>query len=111
VHGAYLVGADGPRSTVRQQLGIRHGGEAAIARDFMGGRMVAVHLLAPFTTWATFANLLTPLALVAMFVGEYLLRYRLHPEFERASLNDMIRAYSQARRAVPSAPPAVRPLP
>jgi len=47
VHGAYLVGADGPRSTVRQQLGIRHGGEAAIARDFMGGRMVAVHLLAP----------------------------------------------------------------
>ena len=37
------------------------------------------------TTWAVFANLLTPLALVAMFVGEYLLRYRLHPEFERAS--------------------------
>jgi len=47
VRGAYLVGADGPRSTVRQQLGIRYGGEAAIARDFMGGRMVAVHLRAP----------------------------------------------------------------
>ena len=77
----------------------------------MAALSMAVHLLAPFTTWATFANLLTPLALVAMFVGEYLLRYRLHPEFERASLNDMIRAYSQARRAVPSAPPAVRPLP
>jgi 2-polyprenyl-6-methoxyphenol hydroxylase-like FAD-dependent oxidoreductase len=47
VRGAYLVGADGPRSTVRQQLGIRYSGEAAIARDFMGGRMVAIHLRAP----------------------------------------------------------------
>jgi len=28
----------------------------------------------------------TPLALVLMFVGEFLLRYRLHPEFERATL-------------------------
>ena len=72
---------------------------------------IAVHALAPFTTWATFANLLTPLALVAMFVGEYVLRYRLHPEFERASLNDMIRAYTQARRSLSAAPPAGRPLP
>ena len=46
VRGTYLVGADGPRSTVRQQLGIRYGGEAAIERDFMGGRMVAIHLRA-----------------------------------------------------------------
>ena len=72
---------------------------------------IAVHALAPFTTWATFANLLTPLALVAMFGGEYVLRYRLHPEFERASLNDMIRAYTQARRSLSAAPPAGRPLP
>jgi len=72
---------------------------------------IAVHALAPFPAWALFANLLTPLALLAMFAGEYLLRYRLHPEFERASLHDMIRAYSQARRAAPGAPPAVPPLP
>ena len=72
---------------------------------------IAIYALAPFTTWATFANLLTPLALVAMFVGEYGLRYRLHPEFERVSVNDMIRAYSQARRPDPAAPPAGRPLP
>ena len=77
----------------------------------MAALSIAVHALAPFTTWATFANLLTPLALVAMFVGEYLLRYRLHPEFERTTLNDMIRAYSQARRSVPAAPTAGRPLP
>jgi uncharacterized membrane protein len=72
---------------------------------------IGIHVLAPFTTWATFANLLTPLALAAMFVGEYVLRYRLHPEFERASINDMIRAYSQARRSVPAAPPAGHPMP
>ena len=75
----------------------------------MAALSVAIHALAPFTTWATFANLLTPLALVAMFVGEYTLRYRLHPEFERSSLKDMVRAYS--RRAEPTAPPAGRSLP
>lgn len=43
----YLVGADGPRSTVRQQLGIRYGGESGVVRDFFGGRMAAVYLHAP----------------------------------------------------------------
>ena len=52
---------------------------------------------APFAAWALFANLLTPLAVVLMFVGEFLLRYRLHPEFERATLADAMTAY--ARRA------------
>jgi len=54
---------------------------------------VALYAFAPFETWALFANLLTPVTLVAMFVGEYLLRYRLHPEFERASFADAIRSY------------------
>ena len=48
---------------------------------------------ASFEHWALFANLLTPLALVAMFGGEHLLRYRLHPEFERASIADAVRSY------------------
>jgi 2-polyprenyl-6-methoxyphenol hydroxylase-like FAD-dependent oxidoreductase len=43
----YLVGADGPRSQVRQQLGFRYGGETGVARDFMGGRMYAVYVRAP----------------------------------------------------------------
>ena len=59
---------------------------------------VALYALAPFDAWALFANLLTPLAVALMFVGEYLLRYRLHPEFERASIADAIRAYSHAGR-------------
>jgi len=55
---------------------------------------LAIFALAPFAAWATFANLVTPFAIVAMFVGEYLLRYRLHPEFERATLAQAMRAYA-----------------
>ncbi len=58
---------------------------------------------ASFEAWATFANLLTPIALALMFGGEYLLRYKLHPEFERVTMMDAIRAYRQANLA-PSAP-------
>ena len=54
---------------------------------------LALFAFASFEAWAVFANLLTPASLVAMFVGEYLLRYRLHPEFERSSLADAIRSY------------------
>ena len=65
----------------------------------MAAVSVALYALAPFDAWALFANLLTPLAVGLMFVGEYLLRYRLHPEFERTSLADAMRAYTQAGRA------------
>jgi len=47
LRAAYLVGADGPRSTVRQQLGWRYAGETGVQRDFMGGRMHAVYLRCP----------------------------------------------------------------
>ncbi len=59
----------------------------------MASVSVALYAFAPFDMWALFANLLTPVTLAAMFVGEYLLRYRLHPEFERASFADAIRSY------------------
>jgi len=47
VHARYLVGADGPRSLVRQQLGLRYTGETGVVRDFAGGRMVAVYARIP----------------------------------------------------------------
>lgn len=47
VEAAYLVGADGPRSLVRERLGLRYGGETGIARDFMGGRMYAIYARVP----------------------------------------------------------------
>ncbi|MEH3036438.1 MAG: FAD-dependent oxidoreductase [Sphingomonas adhaesiva] len=47
IRARYLVGGDGARSLVRRELGIRLAGETGVTRDFMGGRMVAVHLRAP----------------------------------------------------------------
>jgi 2-polyprenyl-6-methoxyphenol hydroxylase-like FAD-dependent oxidoreductase len=47
VRGGYLVGADGPRSMVRSQLGLRYGGESGVVRDFVGGRMYAVFCRVP----------------------------------------------------------------
>jgi 2-polyprenyl-6-methoxyphenol hydroxylase-like FAD-dependent oxidoreductase len=47
VEADYLVGADGPRSTVRQALGYGYSGEEGMVRDFFGGRMYAVYLRAP----------------------------------------------------------------
>ena len=47
IRAAYLVGADGPRSTVRQTLGFGYSGEEGAVRDFFGGRMFAVYLRSP----------------------------------------------------------------
>jgi uncharacterized membrane protein len=65
----------------------------------MAAVSLLLYLLAPFDVWALFANLLTPLAVALMFGAEYLLRYWLHPEFERASVADAVRAYMQAGQA------------
>jgi uncharacterized membrane protein len=61
----------------------------------MVGLSLALYAWASFEAWATFANWLTPIALGLMFGGEHLLRYRLHPEFERVSMMRAIQAYSQ----------------
>ena len=58
---------------------------------------LALFAWAPFDAWAAFANLATPLAMLLLFVGEYALRYRLHPEFERATLAQAMRAYAERR--------------
>lgn len=47
VRADFLVGADGPRSSVRQSLGISYGGATGTQRDFMGGRMLAVYIRSP----------------------------------------------------------------
>lgn len=47
VTAKFLVGADGPRSMVRQALGIEWAGASGVRREFMGGKMFAVYLRAP----------------------------------------------------------------
>jgi len=43
----YMVGCDGPRSTVRGLLGLQYAGTAGEKREFMGGRMAAAYFSAP----------------------------------------------------------------
>jgi uncharacterized membrane protein len=73
--------------------------------------IVAISLMlffgAAFETWAVFANLVTPVAVGAMFVGEHFLRFRLHPEFKRSSVAQAIQAYLHNSAAKPAAAPKV----
>ncbi|WP_431276414.1 hypothetical protein ACQ858_09325 [Variovorax ureilyticus] len=59
----------------------------------MAAASVIVFATRPFAVWSVLANLLTPVLIGALFFGEYLLRYRLHPEFERTRLVDAVRAF------------------
>lgn len=47
VRARYLVGADGPRSFVRHQLGIGYEGATGMKRAYMGGQMFAVYVRLP----------------------------------------------------------------
>lgn len=64
--------------------------------------MIVVSLLlyglAPWHWWSVYCNVLTPLAAISLFVGEHALRRWRHPEFERASLAEAVRAYRAAPR-------------
>lgn len=57
---------------------------------------VLLYIVAPWSWWSLFGNVLTPLALAAMFGGEHWLRYRLHPEFERATIAQAVNAYRRS---------------
>ena len=79
---------------------------------FMGMAVTSLALfsLGEFAHWSLLANILTPIFTVAFFVGEYLLRYRLHPEFERVSLQRALQAYrSHGARATEPSPGDPRP--
>jgi uncharacterized membrane protein len=54
---------------------------------------LALYAWAPWWWWSLYANLLTPLAAALLFLGEFALRYRLHPEFQRVSLMQTLLAY------------------
>ena len=63
----------------------------------MAALSVLVYLGCAWAVWSLLANVATPIAIVILFFGEHLLRYRLHPEFERATLADAVRAYLRTK--------------
>lgn len=58
----------------------------------MATASVLVYALLPFSAWSLLSNLLSPLMIGALFIGEFLLRYRIHPEFERVTLAQALEA-------------------
>jgi uncharacterized membrane protein len=69
----------------------------------MAGLSCWIYGALPWSVWSFFANIATPLSAGLLFVGEYGVRYVLHPEFERASLADAVRAYSRSGGPAPEA--------
>jgi uncharacterized membrane protein len=62
---------------------------------FLGMAVVSVlvYALLSFEAWAFFDNVLTPVLMAGLFIGEHLARYRLHPEFERVSIAIAVQAF------------------
>ena len=69
----------------------------------MVGVSLVIYALAPWPWWSLYCTVFTPLAAVAFFVGEPVLRYWRHPEFERVTLHRMLAAYRSATG--PGSPP------
>lgn len=57
---------------------------------------LTVYLLLPFSTWSFLSNLIGPVSVAVLFLGEHFMRYRIHPEFERVRIIDAVRAFSGA---------------
>jgi uncharacterized membrane protein len=61
----------------------------------------ALYLLAPWPAWSFFCNILTPVFAVLLFVGEHLVRYWRHPDFERVSMRTAFAAYQRSNKSQP----------
>jgi 2-polyprenyl-6-methoxyphenol hydroxylase-like FAD-dependent oxidoreductase len=96
--GDYLVGGDGARSTIRKQLGYHFHGEAGVARDYMGGRMLSIwfrapdlYKLIPFPrAWQYWAVSRTQRGLLVAIDGreEFIFMFQLPPDTDEAAITD-----------------------
>jgi uncharacterized membrane protein len=71
----------------------RLSGAWALLFAALGLGSLALYLGGTYPAWSVWANLVTPVACVGFFVGEHLMRYRWHPEFERITLAVALRAW------------------
>lgn len=96
----YLVATDGAQSLVRKALGIGYTGETETARDFMGGRMLAVHLRAPTFydmvkhrpawTYLTFNRDRRAMLVAVDGKGEFYFHTQLHDNEEEAGVTNAV---------------------
>ncbi|HWE76375.1 MAG TPA: FAD-dependent oxidoreductase [Stellaceae bacterium] len=94
----YLVGGDGARSVVRKQLGYHFRGEAGVARDYMGGRMLSIWFRAPDLykripfprAWQYWAVNPTQRGLLVAIDGreEFIFMFQLPPDMDEAAITD-----------------------
>ncbi|MBH1963914.1 MAG: hypothetical protein I8H77_06240 [Comamonadaceae bacterium] len=56
---------------------------------------VAIYALAGLKAWGFFTLAVSPASLLGFFVIEHMLRYRWHPEFERATIAQAIRSWRE----------------
>jgi uncharacterized membrane protein len=54
---------------------------------------VALFFFSPIEIWSLFASVLTPIAIGAMFIGEYAIRVRALPGRKHFSISETIQAY------------------
>jgi len=96
--GAYLCGCDGGRSTLRRQLGFHYQGEAGVARDYMGGRMLSIWFRAPALyrvipnqrAWQYWAVNATQRGLLVAVDGhqEFVFMFQLRPGEDESRISD-----------------------
>ncbi|QTD44850.1 hypothetical protein [Ottowia testudinis] len=61
----------------------------------MAALSILVFALLGLPAWAFFTVVLSPISLATFLIGEHVMRYRWHPEFDRASLRHTIRVWRE----------------
>jgi len=61
----------------------------------MSSALLIIYLAAPLAVWSVFANFCAAPLVALMFIGEYLVRHRVLPEMQHASILDTVRAVSR----------------
>jgi uncharacterized membrane protein len=59
---------------------------------------LAIYALAPWSWWSLFCNVFTPAAAAGLFLAEHVLRRWRHPDFERVSIAQALRAFQTVPR-------------
>jgi uncharacterized membrane protein len=61
----------------------------------MSSALLLLYMVVPLAAWSVFANFCAAPLVALMFVGEYLVRHRVLPDMQHASILDTVRAVSR----------------